>query len=112
MPARLRHFIVKPLPEDTVARWVASAELCGEVRQQGVVVQVAFALLEHEPAKRIVAESHEDRSEIAEKLVKGRRFAGNRLVVMRPQPVEHGMAELVVDDVARQAGVDRPLSGR
>ena len=33
----------------------------------------------------------------------------DRLVVVRPQAVEHGVAELVVDDVGRQARVDASL---
>ena len=39
-----------------------------------------------------------------------RSLRSDDFVVMRPQTVEHGVAEFMIDDVGREASVDTPLS--
>ena len=68
--------------------------------------------LDEQPLAEVgVAEGDEDGGEIAHELVEGRRLRHDRFDEVRPDAVEHGVAELVVDDVGRQARVERLSSG-
>ena len=57
-------------------------------------------------AELVVAEGDQDRRHVAEELVEGRGLGKDRFVVVRADAVEHGVAELMIDDVGRQAGID------
>ena len=85
------------------------AEFVGEAGEQLRIGELAVAFLQHDLAKRIVAERHQDGGEVAHELVKCRGLRADGLEVIGPQAVEHGVAELVVDDVGGQAGEDRAL---
>ena len=68
-----------------------------------------MTFLEDDLAKCVVPKRHQDGGQIAQELVKRRGLRVDRLVVMRAQPVEHGVAELVVHDVGGQTGEDGAL---
>ena len=72
---------------------------CASPASNWAVVKVAVAFFQDDFAKRIVSERHEDGGEVAEKLVKCGGLRADRLVKVRPQAIEHGVAELVVYDV-------------
>src|SRR5437868_15276053 len=75
------------------------AELLGQPRKQLGAAKLAVTFLQHDLAKRIVAERHQDGGQIAEELVKRRGLRADRFVKMRAQAVEYGMAEFVIDDI-------------
>jgi hypothetical protein len=92
--------------------WVAGDRLAELLRQRGqkrIGLQIAVALLENEGPERIVSNRHEDGGEVAQELVKRGRLRTDRFVEIRPQAVEHRVAEFVVHDVGGKAGVDASL---
>src|SRR5215475_7959884 len=57
----------------------------------------------------IVAKCHKDGSEVAQELMKCRRLGCERFVEKWPDAVEHSVAKFMINDIARQAGVDALL---
>ena len=78
----------------------ASPNCCASRPATRALSSLPSLSFKHELCESIVVKRHQDGGEIAEELVKRRRFRADRLVIMRPQTVEHGVAEFMIDDVA------------
>jgi hypothetical protein len=106
----LHRFIRQLVPRASQVRLVADivAEFLGKAGERIVAVEVAAGSLGDLRPENVVAEGDQDRGEVAKELVEGRGLGEDGFVVMRANAVEHGMAELVIDDIGREAGVDAP----
>ena len=105
----LHRQLVPGAPQVRLSRHVL-AELLGDARQRAFLGQIALRLSDELPGGRRVAEGDQDRRQVADELVECRRLGQHRLDEVRPDAVEHGVAELMIDDVGREAGVDALLA--
>ena len=81
-------------------------ELLRDVREGRGLRQVALGSQELGGAEPSGAEGDEGGGDIGQPLVHREALGSQRVVQVRSQPIEHGVAGLVCDDVARQAEVD------
>ena len=114
----MRALIVGDLPHRQIIGGAAKirlvldelAELFGDARQRAVRAKVAFRLGDELLPELVVAEGNQDGREIADELVEGGRLRQHGFDVVGTDAVQHRVAELVVDDVGREAGEDAFLA--
>ena len=89
--------------------FVLPPELLGETGQCAVLVEIAARHLADLLAKFGVAKRDEDRRDVTNELVEGSSLDLYGLAIKRPHAIEHSVAEFMIDDIGRKAGM-HPLA--
>ena len=102
----VRHLVIVQRGAEVRGAFHGLAELPGDRPQDFLDLRFAAGPLGQPLAEVLVPKAEQDRRQVAHEFVEGPGLDQRALVVVGPHAVEHGVPELVVDDVGREAGVD------